>query len=164
MLLSEQAYQEIDRELAKYPADKRISAVKAALRVAQEEKGWVSPEIVAHIAEYIGVEPIAVQEVATFYNMYNLQPVGRYKLSVCTNLPCALRNGASAAEYLSKKLGIELGQTTPDGLITLEQSECQGACGDSPVMLINDLHQCVRMSEEKLDELIKDIQNEAKAS
>lgn len=160
MLLSEQAYKKIDKELAKYPDDQRQSAVMAALRIAQVEKGWVSEEVVTDIAEYIGMPPIAVQEVATFYDMYELKPVGKYKLTVCTNLPCALRDGLKTAQYIGEKLGIAIGETTADGLITLQESECQGACGDSPVLLINNHHMCVRMEKERIDELLADIQSE----
>lgn len=160
MLLSEQAYKKIDKELAKYPADRGQSAVMAALRIAQEEKGWVSDEVIVDVAEYLGMPTIAVQEVATFYDMYELKPVGKYKLTVCTNLPCALRDGEKTAHYISEKLGIAIGETTPDGLITLQESECQGVCGDSPVLLINNNHMCVRMSKERIDELLADIQRE----
>ncbi|WP_306574419.1 NADH-quinone oxidoreductase subunit NuoE [Oligella urethralis] len=160
MLLSEQAYKKIDKELAKYPADQRQSAVMAALRIAQEEKGWVSDEVIVDVAKYLGMPTIAVQEVATFYDMYELKPVGKYKLTVCTNLPCALRDGEKTAHYISEKLGIAIGETTPDGLITLQESECQGACGDAPVLLINNHHMCVRMSKERIDELLADIQSE----
>ena len=160
MLLSEQAYKQIDKELAKYPADQRQSAVMAALRIAQVEKGWVSDEVIVDVAEYIGMPAIAVQEVATFYDMYELKPVGKYKLTVCTNLPCALRDGEKTAHYISEKLGIAIGETTADGLITLQESECQGACGDSHVLLINNHHMCVRMDKERIDELLADIQSE----
>lgn len=164
MLLSEQAYQEIDKELSKYPADQRRSAVKLALRVAQTEKGWISPEVIQDVADYLGLPAIAIEEVATFYDMYNLKPVGKYKISVCNNLPCALRGANDTLEHLSKKLGVPVGGTTKDGMFTLLQSECQGACGDAPVMLVNDLHMCVQMSNERIDEMIADIQNEEKAS
>ena len=157
MLLSEKAYQKIDRELAKYPADQRQSAIMAALTIAQEEKGWMSTEVIADVAAYIGVPPIAVQEVATFYNMFNTHPVGKFKLTVCTNLPCALRDGEKTADYLKKKLGIGFHETTPDGLFTLMEGECMGACGDSPVMLLNNRHMCVRMSEERIDAMIQEL-------
>ncbi|AIL33200.1 NADH-quinone oxidoreductase subunit NuoE [Basilea psittacipulmonis] len=160
MLLTQEAYKKIDKELAKYPADRRQSAVMSALRIAQQEKGWVSNEVIQDIAEYIGMPPIAVQEVATFYNMYDLKPVGKYKITVCTNLPCALRDGEVVGEYLKEKLGIDYNETTPDGLITLKEGECMGACGDAPVMLVNNLHMCVRMSKERIDEMLEDIKKE----
>ena len=164
MLLSEKAYQKIDRELAKFPADQRQSAIMAALTIAQDEAGWVSPQVIEDVARHIGVAPIAVQEVATFYNMYSTKPVGRYKLSVCTNLPCALRDGVGAAEYIKKTLGIGFHETTPDGLFTLLEGECMGACGDSPVMLVNDKHMCVRMAPEKIDAMINELKKHGGAA
>ena len=154
MLLSAQAYQKIDRELAKFPADQRQSAIMAALAIAQDEKDWLSPDILEDVAKYIGVEPIAVQEVATFYNMFNVAPMGRHKISVCTNLPCALRSGERAGDYLKRKLGIDYRETTADGQFTLVEGECMGACGDAPVLLVNNKHMCVQMTEEKLDALV----------
>jgi NADH-quinone oxidoreductase subunit E len=157
MLLSAQAYLKIDRELAKFPADQRQSAIMASLAIAQEEKGWLPPEVLEDVANYIGVPPIAVQEVATFYNMYDTRPVGKHKISVCTNLPCALRDGEKAGDFLKRKLGIGFRETTPDGLFTLVEGECMGACGDSPVLLVNNKHMCVRMTEEKLDALVQGL-------
>lgn len=154
MLLSAQAYQKIDRELAKFPADQRQSAIMAALAIAQDEKDWLTPDILEDVAKYIGVEPIAVQEVATFYNMFDIAPVGKHKISVCTNLPCALRSGERAGEYLKRKLGIDYRETTADGQFTLIEGECMGACGDAPVLLVNNKHMCVQMTEEKLDALV----------
>lgn len=163
MLLSEQAYKLIDVELAKYPADQRQSAVMSALRIAQTEKGWISAEIIDDIAKYIGMPPIAVQEVATFYNMYDLKPMGRFKVTVCTNLPCALRDGEKTLDYLKEQLGIDVNDTTADGLITLKEGECMGACGDAPVLLVNNHHMCVRMSKERIDEMLADIRKEGQA-
>ncbi|MDQ8032554.1 NADH-quinone oxidoreductase subunit E [Bordetella genomosp. 1] len=154
MLLSAQAYQKIDRELAKFPADQRQSAIMASLAIAQEEKGWLPAEILEDVAKYIGVPPIAVQEVATFYNMFDVKPVGQHKIAVCTNLPCALRDGERAGDYLKRKLGVDYRETTADGKFTLIEGECMGACGDSPVVIVNNKHMCVRMTEEKLDALV----------
>lgn len=154
MLLSEQAYQKIDRELAKFPADQRQSAIMASLAIAQEEKGWLATEVIEDVANYIGVPPIAVQEVATFYNMFDVKPVGKNKIAVCTNLPCALRDGDRAGEYLKRKLGVDYRETTADGQFTLVEGECMGACGDSPVLIVNNKHMCVRMTDEKLDALV----------
>jgi len=145
---------EFERETAKYPAEQRQSAVIACLTIVQREHGYVSIESEKEVAEYLGMPPIAVHEVTTFYNMYNQQPVGKYKLNVCTNLPCQLRDGARALRYLEHRLGIKMGETTSDGLFTLQQSECLGACGDSPVMLVNDTTMCSFMSNEKLDQLV----------
>ncbi len=154
MLLSQEAYRKIDRELAKFPADQKQSAVMAALAIAQVEKGWLSPEVMQDIADYLGMPAIAVQEVATFYTMYNLKPVGKHKLTICTNLPCQLTHGDRAAAYLKEKLGVDFNETTPDGLFTLKEGECMGACADAPVMLVNDIHMCSFMSNDKLDQLI----------
>ena len=143
-----------DREVAKYPADQKQSAVMACLTILQKEHGYVSRESENLVAEYLGMPPIAVHEVTTFYNMYNQAPVGKYKLNVCTNLPCQLRDGQKALHHLEKKLGVTMGETTPDGLFTLQQSECLGACADSPVLLVNDRTMCSFMSEDKLDQLV----------
>ena len=143
-----------DREVAKYPADQRQSAVMACLAIVQEQEGWISLDSEKNVAEYLGMPPIAVHEVTTFYNMYNQRPVGKYKLNVCTNLPCQLRDGARALRHLEHRLGIKMGETTKDGMFTLQQSECLGACGDSPVMLVNDRTMCSFMTDEKLDQLI----------
>ncbi|HVZ42926.1 MAG TPA: NADH-quinone oxidoreductase subunit NuoE [Ramlibacter sp.] len=148
-----------DREVAKYPADQKQSAVMACLAIVQQQEGWVSPESEKEVAAYLGMPAIAVHEVTTFYNMYNQRPVGRYKLNVCTNLPCQLRDGQHALRYLEKKLGISMGETTPDGMFTLQQSECLGACADSPVMLVNDRTMCSFMSDEKLDQLIDGLRS-----
>jgi NADH-quinone oxidoreductase subunit E len=146
-----------DREIAKYPADQKQSAVMACLRILQEERGYVSVQTEEQVAQYLGMPPIAVHEVTTFYNMYNQAPVGKYKLNVCTNLPCQLRDGARALHHLEQRLGIKMGETTPDGLFTLQQSECLGACADSPVMLVNDGTMCSFMSNDKLDQLIEGL-------
>jgi NADH-quinone oxidoreductase subunit E len=142
------------KEVAKYPAEQKQSAVMACLAIVQQELGHVSADSEKVIAEFLGMAPIAVHEVTTFYNMYNQHPVGKYKLNVCTNLPCQLRDGARALQHLEKKLGISMGETTADGLFTLQQSECLGACADSPVMLVNDRCMCSFMTDEKLDQLV----------
>ena len=157
MLLSDQAYKKIDREIAKFPAEQKQSAVMAALAIAQDDQGWLSPETIAEIARYLSMAPIAVQEVATFYNMYNTHPVGAYKISVCTNLPCALSGGEKAAHYLKKKLGIDYKQTTADGRFTLIEGECMGACGDAPVLLVNNKRMCSLMSNDKIDQLVEEL-------
>src|SRR3990167_497790 len=143
-----------DREVAKYPAEQKQSAVMACLSIVQQELGFVSAESEKVIAEHLGMAPMAVHEVTTFYNMYNQRPVGKFKLNVCTNLPCQLRDGQKALHHLEHKLGIHMGETTADGLFTLQQSECLGACADSPVMLVNDRAMCSFMTNEKLDQLV----------
>jgi NADH-quinone oxidoreductase subunit E len=153
-MISEASKVRFDREVAKYPADQKQSAVMACLAIAQQEHGYVSAEVERDVAQYLGMPVMAVHEVTTFYNMYNQRPVGKYKLNVCTNLPCQLRDGVNTLQYLEKKLGISMGQTTPDGMFTLQQSECLGACADSPVMLVNDRSMCSFMTPEKLDQLV----------
>jgi NADH-quinone oxidoreductase subunit E len=162
MVLSEQALKKIDRELAKFPGDQRQSAVMAALAIAQDEAGWLPPEVMQAIADYIGMPAVAVQEVATFYNMYNTKPVGKYKISVCTNLPCALSGGERAAHHLKTKLGLDYKETSPDGLFTLVEGECMGACGDAPVMLVNNKRMCSFMSHEKIDALVTELKEAGK--
>jgi NADH-quinone oxidoreductase subunit E len=141
-MLRDESLKKIDREIAKYPAAHKQSAVMAALAIAQDEKGWLAKETIEFVANYLEMAPVAVYEVASFYNMYHLEPVGKYKLTVCTNLPCALSGGAHAAEYLKEKLGIDFNQTTADGRFTLKEGECLGACGDAPVMLVNNKRMC----------------------
>ena len=153
-MISEATKIRFSKEVAKYPLDQKQSAVMACLAIAQQEYGYVSEDSEREIAQFLGMAVMAVHEVTTFYNMYNQQPVGKYKLNVCTNLPCQLREGVSTLNYLEKKLGVSIGQTTPDGMFTLQQSECLGACADSPVMLVNDRSMCSFMSPEKLDQLI----------
>ncbi len=147
------------REVSKYPAEQKQSAVMACLSIIQQEQGWVSPEAERALAAYLEMAPIAVHEVTSFYNMYNQQPVGRYKLNVCTNLPCQLRDGAKTLAHLESKLGITAGETTADGMFTLQQCECLGACADAPVMLVNDRTMCSFMSEEKLDQLLDGLKS-----
>ena len=159
--LSQATLDRFAREIAKYPHAGRASAVMACLAIAQQQHGHVYPEHEKIIGELLGMPTIAVHEVTTFYNMYNQQPVGRFKLNVCTNLPCQLRDGQTALNYLEKKLGVAMGETTPDGLFTLQQSECLGACADSPVMLVNDRTMCSFMSNEKLDQLIDGLRGAA---
>ena len=158
-MISEHTKVRFDQEIAKYPPDQKQSAVMACLTIVQADQGYVSVESEKLVAEYLGMAPIAVHEVTTFYNMYNQRPVGKYKLNVCTNLPCQLRDGAQALKYLEQKLGIAMGETTADGLFTLQQSECLGACADSPVILVNDLTMCSFMSHEKLDQLVDGLQS-----
>jgi NADH-quinone oxidoreductase subunit E len=153
-MLSQESLKKIDREVAKYPAEQKQSAVMASLAIAQEEKGWLAPETIEYVAKYLDMAPMAAYEVASFYNMYNLEPVGKVKLSVCTNLPCALSGGVHAAEYLKQKLGIDFNETTADGKVTLKESECMGACGDAPVMIVNNHRMCSFMHPEEIDKLL----------
>ena len=155
-MLSQDTLKKIDREIAKYPADQKQSAVMAALAIAQDAQGWLSRETIACVAEYLGMTPIAAYEVASFYNMYDLEPVGRNKLTVCTNLPCALSGGVHAADYLKEKLGIDFNETTADGKFTLKEGECLGACGDAPVLLHNNKRMCSFMTPIQIDKLIEE--------
>ena len=161
-MISEATKARFAREVAKYPAEQKQSAVMACLAIVQQEQGYVSQESEAGIAEYLGMPEIAVHEVTTFYNMYNQQPVGQFKLNVCTNLPCQLRNGQAALEHLCAKLGIEAGGTTADGLFTVQPCECLGACADAPVMLVNDRQMISFMSNDRLDDLVDTLKAQAK--
>ena len=156
-MLSEQALQKIAVEVAKYPADQKQSAVMSALRIAQVEHGWCSPEVMEAVAKVLEMPAIAVREVATFYNMFDTKPVGKHKITVCTNLPCVLGGGVAAADYIKQKLGIDFNETTADGLFTLKEGECMGACGDAPVLLHNNHTMCSHMSTEKIDALLSDL-------
>ena len=153
-MISEATKARFAKEVAKYPTEQAQSAVMACLSIVQQELGYVSPESEKIVADYLGMAPMAVHEVTTFYNMYNQRPVGKYKLNVCTNLPCQLRDGQKALHYLENKLGVVMGETTKDGLFTLQQCECLGACADSPVMLVNDRAMCSFMSNDKLDQQV----------
>ena len=153
-MISESTRSRFAREVAKYPPDQKQSAVMACLAIVQQEQGHVTQESEQDIAQYLGMPVIAVHEVTTFYNMYNQQATGKYKLNVCTNLPCQLRDGQKALQHLEQRLGVQMGETTADGMFTLQQAECLGACGDSPVMLVNDRTMCSFMSPDKLDQLI----------
>ena len=159
--VSETGMKLIEREIAKYPPEQKASAVIACLAVVQQERGWVSDESEAFVAKVLDMPEIAVHEVTTFYNMFNQQPVGRFKLSVCTNLPCQLRGGERALVHLCRRLGVEEGGTTADGLFTVQKAECLGACADAPVMLVNDRQMCSFMSDERLDELIATLASHA---
>ncbi|HEX6705888.1 MAG TPA: NAD(P)H-dependent oxidoreductase subunit E [Albitalea sp.] len=158
-MISEAMRERFAREAAKYPPEQRQSAVMACLAIVQEAFGFISQENELAVADFLGMPAIAVHEVTTFYNMYNQQPVGRYKLNVCTNLPCQLRDGEGALEHLCSRLGVEEGGTTADGLFTVQKSECLGACADAPVLLVNDRQMVSFMDEERLDALLETLKN-----
>jgi NADH-quinone oxidoreductase subunit E len=159
-MLSREAIARIERETAKYPPGQRPSAVMAALAIAQDEAGWLSTEVMDFVAAQLGMPPIAVYEVASFYNMYALAPRGKYTVTLCTNLPCALQGATEAAAHLKSRLGVEFGETTADGRFTLRQGECMGACGDAPVLLVNNKRMCSRMLAERLDRLVEELNSE----
>jgi NADH-quinone oxidoreductase subunit E len=161
MTFSPETIARFDREVAKYPPDQKQSAVMACLAIVQHEQGHITPEAEAAIGAHLGMPPIAVHEVTTFYNMYNQQPVGAFKLNVCTNLPCALRDGDKALAHLCRKLGVGPYGTTADGRFTVQPSECLGACADAPVMLVNDRQMLSFMSNERLDELVELLKSSA---
>ena len=156
-MLNAESTKRIDREVAKYPPEQKQSAVMAALSIAQDEHGWLSTESMDFVADYLGMPPIAVYEVASFYAMYNLSPQGRAKITVCTNLPCALSGGTHAAQHLKTRLGIGFNETTTDGAFTLKEGECMGACGDAPVLLVNNKRMCSWMTDDKLDQLLDEL-------
>ena len=156
MTLSAESLKRIDREAAKYPDEQKQSAVMAALAIAQDEKGWLANETMDFVANYLGMPPVAVYEVATFYNMYVLKPGARHKITVCTNLPCALSGGVDAAEHLKHKLGIGFNEISAEGVM-LKEGECMGACGDAPVLLVDNKRMCSFMSNEKLDKLVEEL-------
>lgn len=157
-MLSQESLNKIDIELAKYPADQRRSAVMAALRIAQVEHNWLSNELIEYVADYLRIPPVQALEVATFYSMYNTKPVGKYKLSICTNLPCALSGGVKTADYLKSKLGINFGETTKDGKYTLIEVECMGACGEAPVILVNNHKMCSHMTIDAIEAKLAELQ------
>jgi NADH-quinone oxidoreductase subunit E len=156
-MLSSDALAKIDAAAAKYPADQRRSTVMAALTIAQDEKGYLSPETMDFVADYLGMAPIAVYEVASFYGMYELQPVGKHKLRICTNLPCALSGATDAANHLKRRLGIDWNQTSADGRFTLQEGECFGACGDAPVILYNDKKMLIGMTPDKIEAWLAEL-------
>jgi len=153
-MLSEDAAKRFQREIAKYPPEQKASAVIACLAILQKEHGYVSQEAEVLVAEALGMPTIAVHEVTTFYNMFNQKPVGRFKLNVCTNLPCQLRGGQHALEHLCASLHVEEGGTTADGAFTVQKAECLGACADAPVVLVNDRQMVSFMGDDRLDDLV----------
>jgi NADH-quinone oxidoreductase subunit E len=157
MTLSTDSLSKIDREVAKYPPDQKQSAVMGALIIAQDEKGWLATETMDFVAQYLGMPPVAVYEVATFYNMYNREPTGKFKLTICTCLPCGLQGSLDAADHLKAKLGIDFNETSKDGRFTLKEGECMGACAMAPVVLVNNKQMHDYMSNEKLDALVDEL-------
>ncbi len=155
--LSDAARGRIERETAKYPPEQRQSAVMSALAIAQDEHGWLPDEVMEDVARVLGMAPVHVYEVATFYNMYNLKPLGRHKVVICTSLPCALSGANDAADHLKRRLGVEFNETSADGSVTLKEGECMGACGDAPVLIVDNKRMCSFMSNDKLDALLDEL-------
>ena len=156
-MLSAESIAKIEYELTKYPADRRQAAVMSALRIAQAEKGWLSNETIAWVADYLGIPAIAAMEVATFYNMYELEPVGRHKITVCTNISCMLRDSDAIVDHLKQRLGIGFNETTPDGKFTLKEGECMGTCGGAPLFHINNTRMCEFLTPDKVDDILKEL-------
>jgi NADH-quinone oxidoreductase subunit E len=156
-MLSQDSLAKIDKELTKYPTEHRQAATVAALRIAQDEKGWLANETIEFVADYLGIPAVAAYEVATFYNMYNLEPVGKYKLTVCTNISCMLRDSDAIVEHLEKRLGVRCGETTPDGKVTLKEGECMGCCGGAPLLHINNKHMHEHLTPEKVDQILEEL-------
>ena len=157
MMLSEAALAEIQTEIAKYPEGRQQAAVMAALRIAQDEWGWVSEDVMTTVADLLEIEPIKVAEVATFYTMYDREPIGRHKISLCTNISCGLRGSASIARHLKEKLGIQFGETTSDGRFTLKEVECLAACGGAPAALINEDY-CENLTPDSIDKILESLE------
>ena len=161
-MLSDDAIRRIDREVTKYPTDQKRSAVIAALAIAQDEHGgWLPAEAMDDVARHLGLPAVAVYEVASFYAMFELKPTGRFKLTLCTNLPCALQGATAAAQHLKRRLGIGFGETTGDGKFTLKEGECFGACGDAPVILVNNKRMASFMNPPQLDGLLDELSTAA---
>ena len=156
-MLSKKSLNKIDKELSKYPSDQKKSAIMSSLRIAQQEHGWLSIELIEYVANYIGIAPVEAYEVASFYNMYDLKPVGKYKLTICTNLPCALKGAVDTALYLKSKFNIDFGETTSDGKFTLIEGECMGSCGEAPVILINNHKMCSFMTTDAIEKKLSEL-------
>lgn len=156
-MLSKEAIEKIDYELTKYPADQRRAAVMSALRIVQMERGWLSKESISEVAEYLRIPEIAAMEVATFYNMYDLSPVGKYKITICTNISCMLRDADVIVDHLQQKLGVGFNEVTPDGKFCLKEGECMGCCGGAPLLHINNATMHEFLTPEKVDEILKEL-------
>lgn len=156
-MLSQQITEKIDYELTKYPADQRQAAVMSALRIVQTERGWLSKESITEVAQYLGMPEIAAMEVATFYNMYDLNPVGQYKITICTNISCMLRGSDEIVDHLQNKLGVGFNEVTPDGKFCLKEGECMGCCGGAPLMHVNNTKMHEFLTPAKVDEILKEL-------
>jgi len=156
-MLSRTSMEQVNREIAKYPAERKASAVMATLRIAQEEHGWLSVPLMDYVAELLGMRPIQVYEVATFYSMYDLKPVGKHKISVCTNVSCLLCGSDAIVKHLEKRLGIKLGETTADGRYTLKEVECLAACGGAPMFQIGKTYY-ENLTPQKVDEILAGLE------
>ena len=156
-MLSKESIAKIEYELTKYPVENRLAAIMSALRIAQTEKGWLSPETMQFVADYLGIPAIAAMEVATFYNMYDLQPVGQYKITICTNISCMLRDSDVIVKHLQTKLGVGFNEITPDGKFCLKEGECMGTCGGAPLMHINNTQMHEYLTPAKVDAILEGL-------
>jgi NADH-quinone oxidoreductase subunit E len=156
-MLSVEAIEKIEYELTKYPKDQRQAAVMSALRIVQMERGWLSQESISEVAAYLGMPEIAALEVATFYNMYDTEPVGKYKITVCTNISCMLRDSDTIVHHLQEKLGIGFNEVSEDGRFCLKEGECMGACGGAPLISINNATMHENLTTAKVDEILKEL-------
>lgn len=157
-MLSAEAIRKIDYELTKYPADQRQAAVMSALRIVQTERGWLSKESISEVADYLKMPEIAAMEVATFYNMYDLEPVGKYKITICTNISCMLRDSDAIVVHLQTKLGVGFNEITPDGKFCLKEGECMGACGGAPLFIVNNHTMHEFLTPEKVDQILETLE------
>jgi len=157
-LIDDASRAEIDRWVAKYPADKKQSAVMAALHIMQDANGgWLTADVMDAIAEYLEMPTISVYEVATFYSMYELNPVGKHKICVCTNVSCMLRGSDEIVDHLNKRLGIKFGETTADNRFTLKEVECLGACGGAPMFQIGKKYY-ENLTPQRVDEILDSLE------
>lgn len=156
-MLSAESIEKIEYELSKYPKDRRQAAVMSALRIVQMERGWLSKESISEVAKYLRIPEIAALEVATFYNMYDLQPVGEHKITICTNISCMLRGSDEIVEHLQHKLGVGFNEVTPDGKFCLKEGECMGCCGGAPLLHVNNAEMHEFLTIEKVDALINEL-------
>ncbi len=154
-MLSPQSIEKIEYELTKYPANQRQAAVMSALRIVQTELGWLSQESISEVAQYLGMPEIAAMEVATFYNMYDLAPVGKHKITVCTNISCMLRDSDVIVDHLKEKLGVGFNEVTPDGQFCLKEGECMGCCGGAPLLHVNNTEMHEFLTTEKVDAILE---------
>ena len=156
-MLSPDSIKKIDYELTKYPADQRQAAVMAALRIVQTERAWLSQDSIAEVAAYLRMPDIAAMEVASFYNMYDLKPVGQYKITICTNISCMLRDSDSIVNHLQAKLGVGFNEVTADGKFCLKEGECMGACGGAPLMIVNNHTMHEFLTPESVDVILESL-------
>ena len=156
-MLTKITIQKIDKELKKFPDDQKQSAIIAALQIIQTENGFLTNDLIAMAADYLDMPKIAAMEVATFYNMFELKPAGKYKISICTNISCALRDADDIVCHLKKKLKIDFNEVTKDKKFSLKESECMGACGGAPLMTVNNQKMYEYLTPQKVDQILEGL-------